>query len=100
MVSLAAVLAITVSAGRAPAVMLHDPALLPLSARALTSEPCGLSRVGTLFVRCDNLTGNAVRAPKCAAYRGSVPHHRVSPHASAREARWAARAADARRTEP
>ncbi len=64
-VPLAALLATTLSAAPAAAAMLHDPALPPLSAsaHAPTSEPRWLSRVGTLFVRCDNLTGNAVQAP-------------------------------------
>ena len=65
-VPLAVLLAGTLSAGPASAVMLHDPALPPLStsARAPTSEPCWLSRVGTLFVRCDNLAGNTSAAPR------------------------------------
>ena len=70
-VPLAVLLATTLSAGPASAVMLHDPALPPLStsARAPTREPCWLSRVGTLFVRCDNLTGNAVQAPRWVVKR-------------------------------
>lgn len=64
-VSLAALLATLLSAGPASAAMLHDPALPTLSAfaHAASCEACWLSRVGTLFVRCDNLTGNAVQTP-------------------------------------
>ncbi len=69
--ALAALLATTLSAGAASAVILHDPALPELStaAHAPTDHPCWLSRVGTQFVRCDDLTGNAAPAP------GWVPQH-------------------------
>ena len=74
-VPLGALLATTLRAGPATAVMLHDPALPPLSAaaHAPTSRPCWLSRVGTLFVWCDNLTGNAVQAPRWVAQRLQAP---------------------------
>ena len=66
-----ALLATTLSAGAASAVILHDPPPPELStaAHAPTDHPCWLSRVGTQFVDCDNLTGNAVPAP------GWVPQH-------------------------
>ncbi len=49
----------------AAAARLHDPDLTTpaLSARASLDHTCWLARVGTQFVRCDNLTGNAVQAP-------------------------------------
>src|SRR6478752_6705888 len=75
-VLLGAVLASTLSAGPVTAVMLHDPVLPPPSAaaHAPTSRPCWLSRVGTLFVRCDNVTGNAVQAPRWVAQRSQAPY--------------------------
>ncbi len=69
--ALATLLATALSAGQATAVMLHDPALPypSTSAYTPTREPCWLSRVGTQFVRCDNLTGNGVRAPRWVTQR-------------------------------
>jgi hypothetical protein len=65
--ALATLIATTLSAGPASAVMLHGPALPALStssAPTRTDHPCWLSRVGTQLVRCDNLTGDAVPAPR------------------------------------
>ena len=44
---------------------LRDPDLTAqaLSAGASVDHACWLARVGTQFVRCDDLTGNAVPAP-------------------------------------
>jgi hypothetical protein len=83
-VLLGAVLASTLSAGPVTAVMLHDPVLPPPSAatHAPTSRPCWLSRVGTLFVRCDNLTGNAVQAPRWVAQRSQAPYDAVTAGSS------------------
>ena len=66
-----ALLATTLSAGAASAVILHDPRPPELStaSHAPTDHPCWLARVGTQFAGCDNLTGNAVPAP------GWVPQH-------------------------
>lgn len=66
-VAFAGLLVTTLSAGPASAVMLHGPDLPALStsyAPARTDQPCWLARVGTQFVRCDNLTGDAVPAPR------------------------------------
>ena len=62
---LAALLLSGLNAGAASA-RLHDPDLTAqaISAHASTNRACWLARVGTQFVRCDNLTGNAVRAPR------------------------------------
>jgi len=67
--ALTALLATALSAGPASAVMLHGPALPQLSSFAPTptNHPCWLTRVGTQFVRCDNLTGDAVPAPRWVA---------------------------------
>ncbi len=70
-VALAGLLATAISAGPASAVMLHGPDLPGLSSAAPIhiDHPCWLSRVGTQFVRCDNLTGDAVPAPRWVAQR-------------------------------
>ena len=69
--ALTALLATTLSTGPASAVMLHGPALPALTSHAPTSadHPCWLARVGTQFVRCDDLTGDAVPAPRWIAQR-------------------------------
>ena len=53
------------SAETASAARLHDPDLTAqaISAHASLNHPCWLARVDIQFVRCDNLTGNAVLAP-------------------------------------
>lgn len=45
----------------APAAARQDPG--PAPEQKPTSTSCPLTRVGTQFVRCDNLTGNGVSAP-------------------------------------
>ena len=45
-----------------PAYVAHDPGTT--RARALTSQPCSLERVELQYVRCDNLTGAGVTAPR------------------------------------
>ena len=62
---LAGVLLIGLNVGAASAA-LHDPDLTAqvLAAHAPINHACWLARVGTQFVRCDNLTGNAVPAPR------------------------------------
>jgi hypothetical protein len=40
-----------------------DPGSAERSALYTTDSPCPLERVGTQFVRCDDLTGNGVPAP-------------------------------------
>ena len=44
-----------------PASARQDPG--PAPERESTSTSCPLTRVGSQFVRCDNLTGNGVSAP-------------------------------------
>ena len=70
-VALATLLATTLGVGPACAVMLHGPELpaVSISVHASTDHPCWLLRVGTQFVRCDNLTGEGVRAPRWVAQR-------------------------------
>ena len=51
-----------------PAAARQDPGQVSTRAEQPTSPPdegtnCPLQRVGTQFVRCDNLTGNGVPAP-------------------------------------
>jgi len=62
---LAGLLLIGLNAGAASA-RLHDPDLTAqaIAAHASINHGCWLARVGTQFVRCDNLTGNAVQAPR------------------------------------
>ncbi len=69
--ALATLLATALGTGQATAAMLHDPALpyLSTSTQSLIRGPCRLTRVGTQFVRCDNLTGNAVPAPRWVTQR-------------------------------
>ena len=63
--TLAALLLGGLSAEAASAARLHDPDLTAqaISAHASLNHTCWLARVGTQYVRCDNLTGNAVQAP-------------------------------------
>jgi hypothetical protein len=50
--------------GALPASARQDPGSpVGPSASADGSQNCSLTRVGTQFVRCDNLTGNGVAAP-------------------------------------
>jgi hypothetical protein len=44
-----------------PAAARPDPG--PAPTQEATSTSCPLTRVGTQYVRCDNLTGNEVSAP-------------------------------------
>jgi hypothetical protein len=62
---LAGVLLSGLHAGAASAAPHHDPDLTAEVSRAHSSidQKCWLSRVGTQFVRCDDLTGNGVQAP-------------------------------------
>lgn len=62
---LAGLLLSGLNAGAASAAPHHDPDLTAevLRAHAAIDRPCWLARVGTQFVRCDDLTGNGVRAP-------------------------------------
>lgn len=41
----------------------------PMLERTSTSTSCSLQRVGTQFVRCDDLTGNGVPAPEWVPQR-------------------------------
>jgi hypothetical protein len=63
--TLAGLLLSGLSAEAASAARLHDPDLTAqaISAGASSNHTCWLARVGTQFVRCDDLTGNAVQAP-------------------------------------
>jgi hypothetical protein len=60
-----ALLVSALSAAPASAVMLHGPSLPPRSTAGSSpnNHTCLLQRVGTQFVRCDNLAGNGVEAP-------------------------------------
>ena len=63
--TVAAILLATLGAAPASALGLPDPSLpsQSTSARASNNHPCWLQRVGTQLVRCDDLTGNGVKAP-------------------------------------
>ena len=56
----------SLSAAPASAVMLHDPSVTAQRAAqgSTTNHNGWLQRVGTQLVRCDNLTGNGVQAPR------------------------------------
>lgn len=64
----ASVAALLAGIAAAPAAALPDPPQLT-GYVASVDGPCGLERVGTQFVRCDDLTGAGVPAP------GYVPEH-------------------------
>ena len=53
---------LVLSAGSLPATARQDPG--PIVVQTIPNEGhCALARVGTQFVKCDNLTGNGVPAP-------------------------------------
>ena len=54
-------LGIVLTTAASPAGASLDPG--PAVERVSTSDSCPLERVGTQFVRCDDLTGNGVPAP-------------------------------------
>ena len=64
--AVAALVLTVLSAAPASAVMLHDPSVTAQTAArsSTTDHNCWLLRVGTQLVRCDNLTGNGVQAPR------------------------------------
>jgi hypothetical protein len=64
--AVAALVLTAVSTAPASAVMLHDPSVTAQTAAlsSTTNHNCWLLRVGTQLVRCDNLTGNGVKAPR------------------------------------
>lgn len=60
--------------GASPAAARQDPGRVTKQANQPTTPRneganCPLQRVGTQFVRCDNLTGNGVPAPAWASVR-------------------------------
>lgn len=65
-VTVSALAAILISSAAAvPAVARQDPGGPPTSPSTLIQNPwdCALTRIGTQFVRCDDLTGAGVPAP-------------------------------------
>jgi peptidoglycan/LPS O-acetylase OafA/YrhL len=56
--------ALLVALGSLPAAARQDPGPIVPEHQATTAPySCAIQRVGTQFVRCDNLTGNGVPAP-------------------------------------
>jgi hypothetical protein len=69
------------SCARAALAVLFTLSVSPAQASPIPNQPtpstsagsCPLARVGTQFVRCDNLTGAGVRAPQWIPELASVP---------------------------
>ena len=54
----------------APASARQDSGALSLTSKGENVSDCSLERLGTQFVRCDDLTGNGVPAPAWVHSRG------------------------------
>jgi len=63
----AAALLLLLAAG--PASARQDSGVLTAPSKSEASSSCSLQRVGTQYVKCDNLTGNGVSAPGWVASR-------------------------------
>ena len=54
----------------APASARQDSGVLTLTSKGESVSDCSLERLGTQYVRCDDLTGNGVTAPGWVHTRG------------------------------